>query len=429
MKVMFPIAVLVVILSGCSASLVTKQIDLSSEQPASGVTYYLPTQNLQITVKRSVVTKEKLDAEIAKQQTAVSDQNKKIAEQKALIELSTKKVAAAEGEVKAKLGLNLELEKIDLLMLQQVLLEQKTKLTSLQQSVRELGAKAGMYRDEFTLSSTALQPDLSRIFVANVKKNFWTSETFELKTSPSGLLSSGSGKSEGNVDEIVIAMANAFGSLKSQSDLAKPFFKTRSLLLGDSTRSDNCSKAEEREFKAEFLFTDDSLIRLGKQMAGAGFCYDLKWQQEPKELNTYRTLPKELCKEGCVGGLLYPRQVRVGLNISSHPINHDQTLYVNVVDQRSLAYVPIDASTFATNEYDYEFKDGLLVRYKSVTPNEFVGFFSMIPAAAKALVKIPAEMLQLKIDYSSKEEGYYKAQKTLLEARLAYEKALEAEQD
>ena len=227
MKVMFPIAVLVVILSGCSASLMTKQIDLSSEQPASGVTYYLPTQNLQITVKRSVVTKEKLDAEIAKQQTVVSDQNKKIAEQKALIELSTKKVAAAEGEVKAKLGLNLELEKIDLLMLQQALLEQKTKLTSLQQSVRELGAKAGMYRDEFTLSSTALQPDLSRIFVANVKKNFWTSETFELKTSPSGLLSSGSGKSEGNVDEIVIAMANAFGSLKSQSDLGKPF-STRS---------------------------------------------------------------------------------------------------------------------------------------------------------------------------------------------------------
>ena len=53
----------------------------------------------------------------------------------------------------------------------------------------------------------------------------------------------------------------------------------------------------------------------------------------------------------------------------------------------------------------------------------------MIPEAGKALLSIPAEIIQLKVNYSTQEKAYVEAQQAIYEARLLYEKSLESEVD
>ena len=95
-----------------------------------------------------------------------------------------------------------------------------------------------------------------------------------------------------------------------------------------------------------------------------------------------------------------------------------------MIDSHLLGVIPFERGYFATNEYEFEFKSGLLTRYKAVTPNELLSIFGMFPRAAKAIVSVPADIIKLKLDYSSSEESYYKAQQAAFEARQAYEKAV-----
>lgn len=426
MKLILTGLIAMVALTACSASVVTREHSL--KKPQAGVTYYLPTQNLQLKVERKLVTEAKLKKDLDTLIEAKTKQAEEEKKQKIVAETIEKKLKEAKGLAKAKLELELELAKIDLLVAKRDLTEIDRKIAEKQTEIAGYKENPVVYRDVFTLESKALQPDLDKVYVASVKKNFWTSETLELKTTPGGLLTGGSGKSEGNLDEIIVAAFQAFASvspLKEGLKTAFPLEKKVSAIQPE----DPCLQPEEKSYSAEFSFDSESIKNLANNMKQQGFCYRLSWQVADSLTKANEVqLPEKECTDGCVGGLLYPRQIRVGLKVTEHNESNYQILYADVIDRRSVAYIPLDASMFATNDYEYEFNNGLLTRYKSVTPNEFVGFFSMIPAAGKALLSIPAEILQLKIDYSSKEEGYYKAQQTLMEARLAYEEALAKQQ-
>lgn len=424
MKLILTGLIAMVALTACSASVVTREHSL--KKPQAGVTYYLPTQNLQLKVERKLVTEAKLKKDLDTLIEAKTKQAEEEKKQKIAAETIEKKLKEAKGLAKAKLELELELAKIDLLVAKRDLTEIDRKIAEKQTEIAGYKENTLAYRDVFTLESKALQPDLDKVYVASVKKNFWTSETIELKTTPSGLLTGGSGKSEGNLDEIIVAAFQAFASVSPLEMRTLSFLEKTAKVIKPE---DPCRQPEEKSYSAEFSFDSESIKNLANNMKQKGFCYQLSWQvadglTKAKEIH----LPETECKDGCVGGLLYPRQIRVGLKVTEHNQSNYQILYADVIDRRSVAYIPLDASMFATNDYEYEFNNGLLTRYKSVTPNEFVGFFSMIPAAGKALLSIPAEILQLKIDYSSKEEGYYKVQQTLMEARLAYEEALAKQQ-
>jgi len=102
-----------------------------------------------------------------------------------------------------------------------------------------------------------------------------------------------------------------------------------------------------------------------------------------------------------------------------------ETLHIDAINPNIIGNLPLRRGVFATNDYEFEFSNGLLTRYKSVRPNELVAALSAVPAVAKALVSIPAEIISLKVDYSSQEKAYYEAQQAVLKARLQLEDAQE----
>jgi len=86
----------------------------------------------------------------------------------------------------------------------------------------------------------------------------------------------------------------------------------------------------------------------------------------------------------------------------------------------------VTSGAFSTTEHVTEFQDGVLVAHKEERPSELLSVAKIPYDVAKALIKIPAEILSLKVDYSSKEAALIDAQTAILAAKKALKEAEDA---
>ena len=107
-----------------------------------------------------------------------------------------------------------------------------------------------------------------------------------------------------------------------------------------------------------------------------------------------------------------------GQNCKTLPKTPTKYFSVDIIDPTRLGVIELQQGFFADNTYEFDFSNGLLTRYKSDKPSEIVSLLAMIPAAAKALVEVPAELIQLKFDLSDKDRAYYEMQTAILKAQI-----------
>ena len=95
------------------------------------------------------------------------------------------------------------------------------------------------------------------------------------------------------------------------------------------------------------------------------------------------------------------------------------------------AVVPLRAAPFVETKYEVKFDRGLLSSVTSDRPGPVLGALSVIPDALKEIASIPAELIQLKIDYSKAEgdvleqnQRILELQSQLLEARRQLDEQL-----
>jgi len=402
--------------SNCESTIVSKKITDGSIE--TGVVYAIPKQLIEFSLVRTKITKAKLKKNL---ETAIENEKSAKAlvnkQEKIIIkDLKTKLSSAKSTEAKAKVSLELEIANLDLIVLKNKYNEAKSKLSLASTLLSKF--KEEHYQDEIKFTSLSPVPDSKNRFAAKINRSPFSSETIEIKTTENGLLSGGSGTSEGQIDEIFIDLVKAISAFKAVSFGDKPLFFT-----GLSPKDSNKCSSKEIKLKHTFDLRDDKFeSNLNKLLAKDKLCYSVNLVSE----NPSKTAP---LKDGVFyDGLVYPRKTALQFNLYKTdvmPKEYLKSFYPTVIDSRSLGIIPLKKGYFATNKYEFEFKNGLLTKYKAITPNELVDFLGMFPKAAKAVVSIPAEIIQLKIDYSSAEEGYYQAQQAALEARLAYEKAIE----
>lgn len=84
--------------------------------------------------------------------------------------------------------------------------------------------------------------------------------------------------------------------------------------------------------------------------------------------------------------------------------------------------MPLPTGIFSKSESDISFSNGSLSKVKIIQPSELLGAVRLIPTALKAMLAAPAELLQLKIDYSSREKELLELKKTILELQTEIEK-------
>ncbi|MFQ3226810.1 MAG: hypothetical protein ACI8RW_000188 [Porticoccaceae bacterium] len=401
---------------GCTSVVTSEKVNHGEIN--EGVLYSIPKQNLEISITRSKSTKEKLEKAVKDAAAGKGELNSEIKKTEQNIKDLTAKVAAATSISKAKLTLDLELQKIDKLIL-------KTKLNAATKKEATAGAALATYKanpdafnDVIKLKVLDPYPDASNMYSALVNKNSFGSETIEIKTTQEGLLSGGSGTSKGQLDEIVVSAVEAFAALKSKS----PSLTLRSNLetfqgsLVSSPEVNTCPKKATKFTYTADITEPNWLSKVNASIVGAGLCYSFT------EVGAVPKTP--VITTSIVNGLLYPRTVQLNLELhNTEPGNLKlvKKFYPNMINAGTLGYISLSKGYLADNEYEYDFKNGLLTRYKSITPNEIIEFFGLFPRVAKSIISIPSEILQLKIDYSSKEKAYYETQEALLAARLSFE--------
>jgi hypothetical protein len=103
----------------------------------------------------------------------------------------------------------------------------------------------------------------------------------------------------------------------------------------------------------------------------------------------------------------------VTITLGGVPFRSETVLMPNGAPILSL---PVHRAAFVKNITNATFDQGILTEVHIEKPSELLGFVEIPLAIAKAISEIPGELLQFKIDYSTKEKQLADAQKAQLDA-------------
>ena len=389
-------------------------------KPNSGVIYALPTQLLEFTAQRMSINLSKLTEALKRTQTALIQQENLVNEKDAAVKSLEEQLKEAKSDAaKAKLGLQLEIARIELLTLKRTQNTRSIAVATAQQELDDFDPddNSQQYDDRFELKPLAAIPDSSLRFSARLNKNARTSEVFEIKTTNTGLLSGGSGTSKGQVDELFVALVRAVSTLQTATDSSLTGIKR--IRESIPTPNTSCAAGDGTTLNIQIdpYSGETGLQAVNKALQESKMCYRLELAS---------SIGDKVTPSGSYEGLLYTSvaTIQYQLFATNGGNTLEKVFYPVVIDSSVLGVLPMTKSAFADNQYEFEFSNGMLTRYKSDTPNPWLSVLGVIPEAGKALLSIPAELIQLKIDYSSKETGYYQAQQAAYEARINYEQSL-----
>jgi hypothetical protein len=81
--------------------------------------------------------------------------------------------------------------------------------------------------------------------------------------------------------------------------------------------------------------------------------------------------------------------------------------------------MPITRAAFVRKVTNLTFDSGVLTEIHIEKPSEALAFMEIPLTIAKAILSVPAELIQLKINYSSRDKELHDARKAELEAKQA----------
>jgi hypothetical protein len=420
----------------------------------NGIIYSLPRQNIEIEIKNELMSKTKLLKELTKFNESLKKEKEELTSletQKKSDEEFIKAIAEQSESLQKKYQDSLISTTIKIAQANKVIKATLGKITKVKADIAKLPKDdAKQYKLTATAKALDPYPDSDATLSAIVKEGGFTSESIEIKTTNAGLLSGGTGTSKGNIDEIFIALAGVAGTFRADTGL--PYqTKSANFLQSKGAFQDSNGECKQAEFDKKFVVnpnTDDAVKRINDFFKTNQFCLKLNLDNHELFKKAYKSteiatsnINKDAKKVEYFDGLVYPRQSKLNISIcetdainSDNPVlicseslsqGQSQTLSVNIINPGQLGVVKLKQGYFADNSYEYDFANGMLTPYKSDQQNEFVSFLAMFPEMAKAIVSIPAEIIQLKFDLSDKEKAYYEAQTAIYKAQLEHDYYLE----
>ncbi|MFZ8169149.1 hypothetical protein ACO1HB_09995 [Alteromonas macleodii] len=432
--------------SRCQSSLVSLPISSDAVSINNGVIYSLPVQDVELTIENKLVTKEKLlkeKKELVDSAGKVEGEIKALKIEKANIETFLAKLPPDKESLKKKKSDELMSATINIGVKEESLAKINKKIAEKEMEINKLKLDPEKnYKFTATIKALEPYPDSKASLSAIIQDSSSSSETIEIKTTASGLLSGGIGNSRGNIDEIFISLAGAIGAFKGVNQIDNYPAEIMSLTTQKSTppQVTDTEKCIQNEFKKVFRLiphsTSKSLLsEVNDYFLANKYCFKASTDNE-NIFNAGYKATLDARKKTYIDGLVYPRQSTLKISLcETEKINNlapklecknDESivkdiLTVSVIAPQKLGVLKMKQGFFADNSYEYEFSNGLLTRFKSDKGNEFVSFFGMFPEIAKAIVSIPAEIIQLKFDLSDKEKAYYEAQTEILKQKIKYD--------
>ena len=273
--------------------------------------------------------------------------------------------------------------------------------------------------EKLGITAEAPIPDTDHTFYATIDHRCTYSDTVEILTKNGLLHGDLIGHSEDKTGEIVVALA------RSVSGMASPSFFTKNIETpaSDGNAEKKCSPNGEISITRVIDPSDQQDIDALNKRLKNDACIELTIA----ESNKLKTREKALEKPDPPNGLIYSQPGIVTFivkRVDAHgknPIEIERRR-LSLAQGGQVGVLPLPTGYFSKTESDISFSNGSLSKVKIIQPSEVLGAISLIPNALKAMFAVPAELLQLKVDYSSREKELLELKKTMLELQAEIEK-------
>ena len=256
-----------------------------------------------------------------------------------------------------------------------------------------------------TMTPLPLVPDTDRTFVANSLRNQLRKDNITLTTTPSGLLSSSAVTAESQVASILSSLAGAAG-LQSHTGPMKAFASPAAAcprlirqvhILDPSSSSDRDNLA-------------DALRPCGITVVFSTLGGDNIQTVPSVDINEFGD------------GLLYRRDLAYRLVVKDDGNGLQSTSLFHMPNASPISVAELPGAAFATAEYDFEFKDGMLVSYSAVKPSEIAAVATIPAELIRAYLGAVSELFTRHVNINDKAATLAEKRKL----RLENEKALAA---
>ena len=264
-------------------------------------------------------------------------------------------------------------------------------------------------------------PDTDHTFYAIIDHRSTYSDTVEISTKNGLLHGELMGHSEDKTGEIFVSLA---GSVSGIPLPLLPFnFGVLSQPAKQKCPTTGATSGKQVEIKAiiDPRETEDLGV-LNKQLKNE--CIQLTVAESDK--SRIKNHEKKLKRLVSQNGLIYRQPGTVTFIVKRfnplYPNPEIGRIRLNLAQGGQTGILPLPTGTFSENKSDVSFSNGMLSKIKIIQPSEVLGAIGIIPGALKAMLAIPTELIQLKVDYSSREKELLELKKTMLELQAEIDK-------
>lgn len=158
---------------------------------------------------------------------------------------------------------------------------------------------------------------------------------------------------------------------------------------------------------------------------------NVKYEKYPEVKGKYKRLKISPIAGDGVNGILYRVPILYNVNLKrgiNGSIKKSYTIQTNTValpNEGPIRVLPFKWASCVTTKYGAVFENGMLVKRTINRPSSLAECLKIPLQILQEIISLPTELIQLKIDYSSKQEELINAQRKIIEANESLRKAIE----
>lgn len=408
------------LLTGCA----TVQTSVTKHDAQSaGMTYFLPRRLVKVTATSTPVNAAKLAKALAK---AGEDLTAALAAKSAAADVADQAKARLDALPAAAPGRDRQAGKValaqaDLALATKAADDLDKQHRDLAEALRNL-PPAGTCTYEAKVELMAAEPDPSERLVASPRHNWLRDDTVKLNVSANGLLTSANAVAADRTGDIlveaagVVGMSTAKAVTKGQQMSLQPGGAGAPYLCGDHAQT--------------IIEIFDPLDEPAGRHAVDQFPFEVSMSVDPPGAKPLAGAPA--AKRLYVGapsppliGLYFRTPTPVWISLLRTDGGSTRVIDSSVAllpQAGPIGFVPMNSSAFVKTTDDVQFVDGSLSSWSTDRPSEVLEVVRLPVKIATALISVPAQLLSVKVDYSSKAKSLAEAQQAQIETQLKLQK-------
>ncbi len=255
--------------------------------------------------------------------------------------------------------------------------------------------KSGKVKHALQYAETLMVPDSSELFVLDYNQSALSDDSLTIQLTAEGLLKRVETTAEDKSGEIIVKLAEV------GKEAAKAAVYVSSV-------------GESPKVIRDFMISPSDVCKVNSEILGAT---EEKLKIDLKPLVSPSPSSRGTDDRG-MSGICFRPQIPYQLSFREGERVIEQHILL-LPDGSPRVCMAIERAAFVKKVTNLAFEKGILTEVHIDKPSEALGFMEIPVAIAKAIASVPADLIQLRINYSNKEKDLADARKSELEAKQA----------